>query len=126
MTDDDKRSLKVKHKEENIKYYEEMQQWLKGLTVEDRQEYEESKMQNKGMFNIVLSPIQNILPFEAEIATGFIISIVIVIVAVSILPNVLVAITWYVVIVLGFTLIDFLFHSGINSISLLIKALTIA
>ena len=52
MTDDDKRNLKVQQKEENLKYYEEMQQWLNGLTVEDRQAYEESKMHNKGMFQI--------------------------------------------------------------------------
>ena len=52
MTDDDKRNLKVQQKEENLKYYEDMQQWLNGLTVEDRQAYEESKMHNKGMFQI--------------------------------------------------------------------------
>ena len=40
MTDDDKRNLKVQQKEENLKYYEEMQQWLNGLTVEDREAYE--------------------------------------------------------------------------------------
>ena len=52
LTDDDKRNLKVQQKEENLKYYEDMQQWLNGLTVEDRQAYEESKMHNKGMFQI--------------------------------------------------------------------------
>ena len=50
LTDDDKRNLKVQQKEENLKYYEDMQQWLNGLTVEDRQAYEESKMHNKGQF----------------------------------------------------------------------------
>ena len=55
MTDDDKRNLKVQQKEENLKYYEEMQQWLNGLTVEDREAYEVSKMHNKGMFQISYS-----------------------------------------------------------------------
>ena len=57
MTDDDKRNLKVQQKEENLKYYEDMQQWLNGLTVEDRQAYEESKMHNKGMFQIITSTL---------------------------------------------------------------------
>ena len=52
LTDDEKRILKVQHKEENIKYYEDMQKWLDGLSVDDRQAYEESKMHNKGKFQM--------------------------------------------------------------------------
>ena len=48
LTDDEKRSLKVQYKEDNIKYYEDMQKWLDGLSISDREAYESSIMHNKG------------------------------------------------------------------------------